>query len=283
MNTVSFDIYEYRGKKLEEKLESILKAGNVTGMIYSNPNNPAWTNFTEEELEIIGRLATKYDVIVMEDLAYLGMDFRKDCSKPFEAPFIPTVAKYTDNYVLLVSGSKIFSYAGQRIALVCMSESVYSRRYSALESFYEMPSFGDAYIFGVLYTASSGTAHSAQYAMAAMLNKAADGELDFVTDSKEYGRRATLLKELFLNNGFHIVYAKDGDSDISDGFFFTAGYRDMDSETLQKELMRHGISSISLPCTGSEQNGVRVCVSMISDDDTFENLGKRLKAFNDEH
>ncbi len=283
MNTVSFDIYEYRGKKLEEKLESILKAGNVTGMIYSNPNNPAWTNFTEEELEIIGRLATKYDVIVMEDLAYLGMDFRKDCSKPFEAPFIPTVAKYTDNYVLLVSGSKIFSYAGQRIALVCMSESVYSRRYAALESFYEMPSFGDAYIFGVLYTASSGTAHSAQYAMAAMLNKAADGELDFVTDSKEYGRRATLLKELFLNNGFHIVYAKDGDSDISDGFFFTAGYRDMDSETLQKELMRHGISSISLPCTGSEQNGVRVCVSMISDDDTFENLGKRLKAFNDEH
>ena len=79
------------------------------------------------------------------------------------------------------------------------------------------------------------------------------------------------------------MYAKDGDSDISDGFFFTAGYRDMDSETLQKELMRHGISSISLPCTGSEQNGVRVCVSMISDDDTFENLGKRLKAFNDEH
>ena len=49
----SFDIYEYRGKKLEAKLESILSKGNVTALIYSNPNNPAWTNLTEEELEII--------------------------------------------------------------------------------------------------------------------------------------------------------------------------------------------------------------------------------------
>lgn len=283
MNTVNFDIYEYRGKKLEEKLESILKEGNVTSMIYSNPNNPAWTNFTEEELEIIGRMATKYDVIVMEDLAYLGMDFRKDCSKPYEKPFIPTVGKYTDNYILFISASKIFSYAGQRIALVCMSDEVYNRRYPALESFYEMPSFGEAYVFGVLYTASSGTAHSSQYAMAAMLENAVEGNLNFIEDSKEYGRRASILKEMFLKNGFHIVYDMDGNDHISDGFFFTAGYKDMDSVTLQKELMRHGISSISLPCTGSEQNGVRVCVSMISDNETFNNLETRLKSFNDEH
>lgn len=283
MNIVSFDIYNYRGKKLEEKLESVLKEGNVSGMIYSNPNNPAWTNLTEEELEIIGHMATKHDVIVMEDLAYLGMDFRKHCSVPFEAPFIPTVGKYTDNYVLLISASKIFSYAGQRIALVCMSDALFNRRFEKLESFYEMPNFGEAYIFGVLYTASSGTAHSAQHAMAAMLDKAVEGELDFIKDSSEYGRRAALLKELFLSNGFHIVYDKDGDDKISDGFFFTAGYKDMDSETLQKELLRHGISSISLPCTGSDQNGVRVCVSMISDKETFDILGKRLKSFNDEH
>lgn len=70
------------------------------------------------------------------------------------------MARYTDNYVILLSASKIFSYAGQRIALVCMSPQVYSRRYDYLAEFYEMPRFGDAYIFGVLYTASSGTAHS---------------------------------------------------------------------------------------------------------------------------
>ncbi len=260
-----------------------MSSGRITAMIYSNPNNPAWTNFTEEELEIIGRMATKHDVIVMEDLAYLGMDFRKDCSKPFQPPFVPSVGKYTDNYILLISASKIFSYAGQRIALVCMSDKVYNRRYPFLESFYEMPTFGDCYVFGVLYTASSGTAHSSQYAMAAMLDKAVKGELNFVKDSSEYGRRAAILKKLLLENGFHIVYDKDGDTDISDGFFFTAGYKDMDSETLQKELLRYGISSISLPCTGSDQNGVRICVSKISDDDTFNKFSHRLKVFNNEH
>lgn len=99
----SFDIYEYRGKKLEEKLESYLKKGNITALLYNNPNNPAWTNLTEEELEIIGRLATKYDCIVIEDLAYFGMDFRHDISVPGEPPFGATVARYTDNYILMLS------------------------------------------------------------------------------------------------------------------------------------------------------------------------------------
>lgn len=283
MNVESFDFYNYRGKKLEEKLESILASGRISGMIYSNPNNPAWTNFTEEELEIIGRMATKYDVIVLEDLAYMGMDFRKDFSKPYEPPFVPSVGKYTDNYILLISASKIFSYAGQRIAIVCMSDAVYNRKYPYLESFYEMPNFGDCYVFGVLYTASSGTTHSTQYALAAMMEKAVSGELNFVKETSEYGRRAGILKRLLLDNGFHIVYDKDGEEDISNGFFFTVGYKNMDGETLQLELLRHGISSIALACTGSKQNGIRVCVSKISDDDTFEKFSQRLKAFQDEH
>ncbi len=278
-----FDIYQYRGKALEAKLESYLSKGNVTGMIYSNPNNPAWTNLTDEELEIIGRLATKYDTIVMEDLAYMGMDFRRNFGEPFEAPYVPTVAKYTDNYVLLMSASKIFSYAGQRIALVGISDKLYNRHFQALSDFFEMPTFGDAYVYGILYTASSGTAHSAQYAMASMLEAAVEDKLDFVADSREYGRRAEIVKRHFTDNGFHIVYSLDGGEPISDGFFFTAGYKDMTSAELQLELMRYGVSSISLPSTGSEQNGVRVCVSMISDDFTMDQLAKRLKAFNDDH
>lgn len=45
------------------------------------------------------------------------MDFRQDLSTPYQAPFQPSVAHYTDNYVLLISGSKAFSYAGQRIGV----------------------------------------------------------------------------------------------------------------------------------------------------------------------
>lgn len=278
-----FDIYEYRGKALEAKLEGYLSKGNITGLIYSNPNNPAWTNLTDEELEIIGRLSMKYDVIVMEDLAYMGMDFRRNFGEPYEAPFVPTVAKYTDNYVLLMSASKIFSYAGQRIALVGICDKLYNRHFQALSDFFEMPTFGDAYVYGILYTASSGTAHSAQYAMAAMLEAAVEDKLDFVADSREYGRRAEIVKRHFTDNGFHIVYSLDGGEPISDGFFFTAGYKNMTSAELQLELMRYGVSSISLPSTGSEQNGVRVCVSMISDDATMDQLAKRLKAFDDDH
>lgn len=277
-----FDIYSYRGKALEAKLEEFLSKGNITAIIYSNPNNPAWVNLTEEELEIIGRLATKYDVIVMEDLAYLGMDFRRDFSHPGEPPYIPTVAKYTDNYILMLSGSKIFSYAGQRIAVVAMSRSVYERQYDYFRDNYEMPALGDAYIFGVLYTASSGTSHSAQYALAAMMDAASDGKLNFVADTSEYGRRAGIMKRLFIDNGFHIVYDKDGDEPISDGFFFTVGYPDMDSKTLQSELMRHGVSAITLSSTGSEQDGVRVCVSTVSDEDGFNTLNERLRRFRDE-
>lgn len=283
MNLEGFDIYNYRGKKLEAKLEEYFKSGRITAMLYSNPNNPAWTNLTDEELEIIGRLATKYDVIVLEDLAYMGMDFRKDFSHPYKAPFISTVAKYTDNYILLISASKIFSYAGQRIAMVCMSNAVYNRHYETFENFYEMPKFGDAYVYGVLYCSSSGTSHSAQYALAKMLEKAAEGELNFVDHTREYGRRGGLVKKILADNGFELVYKLDGSEPIADGFFLTATYGDMGGEELQKELLRYGVAAISLPSTGSKQDGVRITVSMIYDDHHFEMLAARLRKFNEDH
>lgn len=283
IKTETFDIYRYRGKALEAKLESYLEKGNITGILYSNPNNPAWTNLTEEELEIIGRLATKHDAIVIEDLAYFGMDFRTDISHPGVAPFGSTVANYTDNYILMLSGSKIFSYAGQRIALVCIGEKVYSRKYPFFESFYEMPCFGDAYVFGVLYTASSGTSHSAQYGLAAMLKASARGELKFIQHCSEYGRRAEIVKKLFTDNGFHIVYDMDGDRPIADGFFFTLGYPGLSGVELQAELLRYGVSSISLGSTGSCQPGIRATVSMISDQESFDRLERFLKKFNEDH
>lgn len=284
LDAQSLDIHDCRGAALEDALEQILSHGLTTAIIYSNPNNPAWTNLTAQELEIIGRMATRHDVIVVEDLAYMGMDFRKYFGTPYQPPFVPTVAKYTTNCIQLVSASKIFSYAGQRIAIVAMSPQVADRTYPFFEAFYEMPSFGDAYIYGVLYCASSGTAHSPQYAMAEMLNAASDGSLDFVSLSQEYGRRSAVARKAFLDNGFHLVYAVDGDGEtISDGFFFTVGYPGLSSNELQKELLRYGVSTISLPSTGSKQAGVRVCVSMLTSPEDFERLELRLSAFNSQH
>lgn len=278
----SFDIYAYRGDALEAKLDSVLSSGKITALLYSNPNNPAWTNFSEHELEIIGRLATKYDVIVLEDLAYMGMDFRHDCGIAGQGPYIPSVARYTDNWVMLISGSKIFSYAGQRVALVCMSEAVFNRHDPAIEAFFGIKGFGNAYIFGVVYAVSSGVCHSAQIALAAMMDAAADGRLNFVDDCREYERRCQRAKKAFADAGFRLVYSQDDGEPVSDGFFFTSTYGDMDSEALQRSLMRHGIASISLPGTGSDMHGLRICVSRLATDSDIDTLAERLKSFVDE-
>jgi aspartate/methionine/tyrosine aminotransferase len=279
----SFDIYEYRGDKLRDKLESHLKGGNVAALIYSSPNNPAWFNLTEEELKTIGELATKYDTIVIEDLAYMCMDFRKPLGRPYEPPYQPTVAKYTDNYIIMMSGSKMFSYAGQRIAIIAISDGLYHREYPLLKEWYRMSRLGDAYVFAVLYAVSSGASHSAQYALAEMLRAAADGELDFVTAAAEYARRASVTKKMFKENGFHIVYDMDGDEPVSDGFFYTVGYEGLSSGELMGELIRYGISTIALSTTGSRQDGVRICVSQLNRPEQFDLLEERLCLFAADH
>lgn len=274
----SFDVYECRGKKLREVLESYLSKGNIASMIYSNPNNPAWFCLTEEELQIIGEMANKYDVIVIEDLAYFAMDFRKPLGVPFEAPYQATVARYTDNYVLQISGSKAFSYAGQRIGVTAISNKLYHRSYPGLTQRYGGGTFGTVYIHRVLYALSSGTSHSAQYALAAMFKAASDGSFDFVSDVKEYGRRAARLKKIFTDYGFTIVYDQDLSEPIADGFYFTIGYPGMTGSELMEELMYYGISAISLSTTGSNQQGLRACTSFIKDHQ-YALLEERLKIF----
>ena len=161
-----FDIFNYRGAALRDKLESFLKEGNISAIIYSNPNNPAWICLEEEELQIIGELATQYDTIVLEDLAYFAMDFRRDLSRPFEPPFQATVARYTDNYMLMLSASKIFSYAGQRMAVVCISDKLFNRRYPALAERYNGAGlFGNTFTNAIMYMITSGASHSVQFGL----------------------------------------------------------------------------------------------------------------------
>lgn len=278
----TFDVYNYRGEQLKEKLESYLKRGNIAAIIYSNPNNPSWICLKEDELRTIGQLATQYDTIVLEDLAYFAMDFRQDKGKPFQAPFQPSVAHYTDHYVLLISGSKAFSYAGQRIGVCCISDKLYQRTYPGLTKRYGGGTFGTVFVHRVLYALSSGTSHSAQYALAAMLKAACDGTYHFLDEVKVYGERARRLKEIFLRHGFYLVYDKDLQDPIADGFYFTIGYPGMDSGELARELMYYGVSAISLVTTGSEQQGLRACTSFIQDHQ-YDLLEERMKLFEANH
>lgn len=278
----TFDVYSYRGERLGEKLESYLKQGNICAIVYSNPNNPSWICLNEEELKTIGQLATQYDAIVMEDLAYFAMDFRRDLSKPFLPPYQPTVGRYTDNYILLISGSKAFSYAGERIGVTCISDKLFHRHFDELAARYGGLTFGPVFSTRMLYALSSGTSHSAQYAMAAMLRAASNGEYDFRSEVSVYGKRAHQLKEIFLRHGFHIVYDKDLDEPVADGFYFTIGYKNMSSGQLAYELMSYGVSTICLVTTGSDQEGLRVCTSFI-EDHQYAQLEERMSIWEENH
>lgn len=278
-----FDVYHYRGDALRGKLESLLAAGDIAAIVYSNPNNPAWICLEESELAVIGELATKYDVVVMEDLAYFCMDTRRDLGHPFEPPYPPTVAHYTDNYILMLSSSKIFSYAGQRMALIAISDALFYRYYPALaERYHDAGVFGQTLVASILYMITSGCTASTQYAYAEMLRLSTDGELNFVEDIREYARRAEKMKQIFVENGFHIVYDYDVSQPVGDGFFFTIGYGGMSSGELLCELMYYGVSSIALSTTGSEQQGVRACTSRMREE-LYPVLSERMKAFHEDH
>jgi aspartate/methionine/tyrosine aminotransferase len=278
----SFDVYNFRGKKLKEKLDSYLKTGKISSLLYSNPNNPAWICLNEEELAIIGELAVKYDVIVIEDLAYFGMDFRKDYSKPGKPPHQPTVAHYTDDYVLLISSSKMFSYAGQRIGMMAISDHLFNRSYPDLLRYYSTDKFGHSAIFGALYSISAGVSHSAQYGLAALLKAENEGTYNYRDDIREYAEKAAIMKKMFLENGFMITYDKDLDELVGDGFYFTVSWPGMTGKKLLNELLLYGISAITLDITGSSKEGLRACVSLVPRTQ-FNDLEERLKKFKEDH
>ncbi|MDD6129378.1 MAG: pyridoxal phosphate-dependent aminotransferase [Prevotellaceae bacterium] len=278
-----FDIYLYRGKALRAKLEEELQGGDVAAIVYSNPNNPAWISLEEEELRIIGELATLHDVIVMEDLAYFAMDNRRDLSHPYQPPFVRTVARYTDNYLLLLSASKIFSYAGQRIALVCISDKLFDRQFPAFQQrYHDSGMFGPTFIASIQYMITSGCTATTQYGYAEMLKLSCEGKINFVEDTREYAIRAQKMKAIFLRHGFRITYPKDVTEDIADGFFFSLSYPGMTGGELASELIHYGVSSINLDTTGSLQPGVRACTSRMRED-LYTVLDERMRQFHEDH
>ena len=112
-----------------------------------------------------------------------------------------------------------------------------------------------------MYTLSSGTTHSVQHAMSALMEAACNGSYNFLDDVKEYGRRAAFLKKVLLDNGFYLVYNNDMGEPLADGFYFTVQYPGMTDLQLTKSLMYYGIAVYPLDTMGSTQQGVRICTS----------------------
>jgi hypothetical protein len=164
-----------------------------------------------------------------------------------------------------------------------ISDKLYNTVAPDLKRYYASDIFGQAMVFGTLYALTAGTAHSSHYALAAMLKAVNDGKFDFIDVVKEYGAKAKIMKKMFTDNGFQIVYDMDEDEPIADGFYFTISYPGLSGIDLLAELIYYGISAISLAITGSERlEGVRACVSLVQREQ-FPDLESRLKKFHDHH
>ena len=273
-----------RQRGFEAALEEELSDGDYAAIMYSSPNNPSWMCLSEAEIRAVARAASKSGAIVIEDIAYFCMDLRQGgYGVPWSEPYPPSISREGGRYILLLSASKIFSYAGQRIGVMCVSPELYHEHYPALQKRYGGSGiFGLTLTGGILDMITSGCTASTQWGLAAMMDRSCEGSLDFVSDISEYGRRAARMKEIFLKHGFSLSYRSDAEGPIADGFFFTLSYPGMDSAALVDELMAYGVSTVSLKAMGSARQGVRVCSSRILEEQ-FGLLEERMAGFEMDH
>jgi hypothetical protein len=167
--------------------------------------------------------------------------------------------------------------------MMAISDKLYERSYPDLLRYFSTDKFGHSLVFGALYSLSAGVTHSVQYGFAALLKAVNDGSYNYRDNVLEYGKKAREMKKMFTTNKFQIVYDKDMDEPLADGFYFTIAYPGMKGGELLEKLLCYGISAISLDSTGSERTeGLRACVSLVSRDQ-FPDLEKRLKRFYDDH
>ena len=280
----AIDLHNHRGADLIGAIEQRVQQGDICAILWSSPNNPAWVVLDDEELEGIGGICDRHQLLAIEDLAYFAMDIRQDYTVPGKPPFQPTVLRHCDRGISVISSSKVFSYAGQRIALALVSRAL-----GNLEVDHLVPSLGSANVahgllHGVLYPLCACVPQTPQHGLLALLRAANDGDSSVFVAVGEYARRAAAVKPLFLNNGFQLVYDSDRGQPLADGFYFTVSYPGFEGGSdLLYALLHYGISAIPLGTTGScRTEGLRACVSAI-DETAQETLERRLAAFHRDH
>ena len=284
LETHAIDFYDHRGETLLAAVDARMSRGDVCGILWSSPNNPSWIVLDDDELQGLGALCDRHDVLAIEDLAYFGMDVRRDVLVPGEPPYQPSVLGHSRNAICVISSSKMFSYAGQRIAIAVLHPDLAERRLPDLADRLGSPLVRHAFMHGILYPFIASVPESPQYGLAALLAAANEGNRELFEPAREYARRAAAMKAIFLRNGFRLVYDNDRGRPLADGFYFTLRYPGFDDGAdLIVELLHYGISAISLGATGSSRReGLRACVSLVGPE-LFGALEARVRAFHQDH
>jgi hypothetical protein len=88
-----------------------------------------------------------------------------------------------------------------------------------------------------------------------------------------------IMKQLFVENGFQILYDKDRPVPIADGFYFTVTFPGLNQDELSRRFLKCGLGTISLSSMGSKKPGARIGSSMV-ENNLFNKLNDRLLTFN---
>jgi aspartate/methionine/tyrosine aminotransferase len=259
LESCGIDLFSCREKRLIDAIQLNARDGRLAAISWSNPNNPTSITLSADELRGIAAVCEKNDVIAIEDAAYLGMVTGEPATS---VTAMNCIANYTDNFFLLLSASKMFSYAGERIGVLASSSSLMGRSYDALEELFSCKRV-DLAVKRTLFNLTAGAPHTAQYAVAGILKAINDGKYDLVQNLSEYGRRAKAVKSILLRNGFHTIYKSSCD-ESEHGFYLTFGFPGLTAAQLLKELLYHGITALPLSAFGScSKDGLRACVGLL--------------------
>lgn len=97
----------------QDEIETKIKKGKTKGILLTNPNNPTGTVYTREELQIIAKLAKKYDLWILSDETY--REFVYDGSEM--ATSMLSFRGLEEHVVDLNSLSKRYSFCGGRVGM----------------------------------------------------------------------------------------------------------------------------------------------------------------------
>lgn len=277
MDVHSIEVDGNRGEALLESIRAVFETGTVAAFCWASPSNPGWTVLNDQELAGIAALCKSHNVIPIEDLTYLGMVTSPTATDKTAPVILPSIAKYADDYFLVMSTSKMLSYAGERIGFLAGSKHLLETRNDTLKDAFGVDSVRRA-CGSVIFNTTGGAPHSAQYAVATTLEAINRKEYDLDGVLSVYLERAKTLKKLLQQHGFYLIYATENDDEL-DGFYVSFGYPGLSELALLQELLYLGVTVLPLSIFGSRRSdGVRACVGRLSED-KLAMLATRLKEF----
>lgn len=206
-------------------LETHLPKAILAAMIYSNPNNP-FICLTDEELKIIGEMATVNTTWSVRGPRLFCHGFRKDLGCPFEPPYQASVSVIpiiiSCRYPVPKRSAMPDSVSAWQRSPVKLYLSLLSGIDSALWRRYVRYGI----ISTVSYIAQPSEPATGPIRLSRPWNKAAaDGTFDFVSQVKGIRTSSGETLKIFYGSVFpHRFMITIWTNPIADGFYFTIGY-----------------------------------------------------------